>query len=114
MSDPYVLNTTTVSTAPAELWRQAVAAITKDGQEILRKVAEARKIFRGNKLDALIAATADDEAVRGTTMSGTQARAWLALISIVTEFKDSEVSPGFTVEDGLYAMWPIVSPTPEG
>ena len=112
MSDPFVAGTSTSQTAPAELWRRAVASITTDAQAILKKVEEAQKIYRGNKLAALIAATAPGAAVEGTTMSKEQAEAWAALVAAVVVFKDAEVQPGLTVQDGLYAAWPAVAPPP--
>ncbi len=112
MSDPFVAGTSTSQTAPAELWRRAVAGITTDAQSILKKVEEAQKIYRGNKFAALIAATAPGAAVEGTTMSKEQAEAWAALVAAVVVFKDAEVQPGLTVQDGLYAAWPAVAPPP--
>ncbi len=108
MSDPFVLGTDTTQTPPAELWRRAVATITTDAQGILRKVEEAGKIYRGNKIAALIAATAPGAAVPGTTMSKEQAEAWAVLIDAVKVFMATEVQPDFTVQDGLYAVWPVL------
>jgi hypothetical protein len=111
MSDPFVTGTATTQTAPAELWRRAVAGITTDAQSILKKVEEAQKIYRGNKLAALINATAPGAAVAGTTMSKEQAEAWALLIEAVKVFMAIEVQPDFTVQDGLYAVWPVVTGT---
>ena len=108
MSAPYVLGTDTTQTPPAELWRRAVATITTDAQAILRKVEEAGKIYRGNKLASVIAGTPTGAAVPGTTMSKEQAEAWAVLVAAVDTFKATEVLPGFTVQDGLYAVWPVL------
>ena len=108
MSDPFVLGTDTTQTPPAEVWRRAVATITTDALGILRMVEVAGKIYRGNKISALIAATAPGAAVPGTTMSREQAEAWALLIDAVQAFMATEVQPDFTVQDGLYAVWPLV------
>ena len=108
MSDPFVLGADSTQTPPAELWRRAVATITTDAQVILRKVEEAWKIYRGNKLASVIAGTPTGAAVPGTTMSREQAEAWALLIDAVKVFMATEVQPDFTVQDGLYAVWPLV------
>jgi hypothetical protein len=75
-------------------------------------VEEIQKIFRGNRLSLLIAATAPGEAVAGTTMSREHAEALVALVAAVVGFANTEVQPGFTVQDGLYAEWPPVALPP--
>jgi hypothetical protein len=112
MSDPFVSGTSAIGdAAPAEYWRREVAAITTDARSILKRVAEAQRIYRGNRLAVLISATESGAAVAGTTMSKEQAEALAVMVNAVQGFMATEVSPGFTIEDGLYAMWPTVVPT---
>lgn len=105
-AEPFVQGSSVDTTAPAEFWRRSVENITTSARDILRNVEEARRIYRGNRIVDLITATADGAAVPGTTMSKEQAIAWAGMVEAVAAFMATEVSPGFTIEDGLYAMWP--------
>jgi len=105
MSEPYVVGTSTIETPPAEIWKRSVEAIQSTARIILRDVAESQRIYRGNKWALVIAATPDGAAVTGT-MSKEQAVAYAAMIAAVETFMATEIATDFTIEDGLYAMWP--------
>lgn len=109
MPEPYVPGTTTETTAPAEYWRRQVQSITDLARTILVNVEEARRIYRGNRLGEVIAATPAGAAVPGTTMSKEQAVAWAAMVDAVAGFLQQEIGEGLTIEGGLYAMWPVIS-----
>ncbi len=106
MSEPYVVGTSTIETPATEIWKRSVEAIQSTARTVLRDVAESQRIYRGNKLALVIAATPDGAAVPGTTMSKEQAVAYAAMIAAVATFMATEIATDFTIEDGLYAMWP--------
>lgn len=109
MTTPYVSGTGQPQLAPAEYWRLEVEAITKDARNILLRVQEAKRIARANKIAELVAATPAGAAVPGTTIGQEQALAWLAMVDAVAGFLATELHPDFTIEDGLYAMWPVIA-----
>jgi hypothetical protein len=110
MSDPFITTPSSAQVPPAEYWRREVAAITADAQRILKRVDEANRIARANRIPALVAATPDGEAVPGTNITRQQAEAWIAMVNAVAEFLNQEIAPDFTISDGLYALWPVVVP----
>jgi hypothetical protein len=94
---------------PARYWYDQVTAITADARRILKAVDEAKRIYKGNGLAAIIAGLETGAAVPGTTMSKEQAETWALMVEALATFLQTELREGFTIEDGLYAMWPVVS-----
>lgn len=103
-----ISGTTAIQAAPAEHWRREVEAINGDARKILLRVAEAKRIARANRIPDVVAALDAGAAVPGTTMSKEQAEAWMAMVVAVDAFLQQEIAPGVTIEDGLYAMWPVI------
>ena len=112
MSEPFVQGGAAGETAATEHWRQAVGAITGDARRLINRVVEANRIYRGNRIADVIAATEVGAAVPGAAMSKEQAQVWAALIAALLAFVSTEITPGMTIEDGLYAMWPAPPPEP--
>lgn len=53
--------------SPARYWYDKVTGITADARRILKAVDEAKRIYCGNNLTAVIAATVEGEPAAGTT-----------------------------------------------
>jgi hypothetical protein len=107
-----VVNGATQPTStPARYWYEQVNGITADARRILKAVDEAKRIYKGNSLATVIAALEAGQAVPGTTMSKEQAATWAAMVEAIAGFLQQEIAPGMTIEDGLYAVWPVVAET---
>lgn len=109
-----IAGATQQSDLPARYWYDQVAGITADARRILKAVDEAKRIFKGNGLAAVIASLEPGQAVPGTTMSKEQALAWSAMVEAIASFLQQEVQAGFTIEDGLYAVWPVATEASTG
>jgi glycogen synthase len=87
--------------------------MTDLSRKILHTTTEAQRIYRANGLAAQIEALAAGEALPGTTMTKEHAQALAQTMQAVSDFLATEVQPGRTIEDMLYAVWqPAVTSDP--